>query len=62
MINKNSIKKVVSDIEMLEFIFTHCKEYSKYDNDNMPHISRKRYGYGRRRENDYVFSCPECEK
>ena len=35
MINKNSIKKVVSDIEMLEFIFTHCKEYDRYDNDNM---------------------------
>ena len=62
MINKNSIKKVVSDIEMLEFIFTHCKEYDRYDNDSMPHISRKRYGYGKRRENGYVFSCPECKK
>ena len=62
MINKNSIKKVISDIEMLEFIFTHCKEFSVYDNDNMPHISRKRYGYGKRRENSYVFSCPECKK
>ena len=62
MINKNSIKKVVSDIEMLEFIFTHCKEYDRYDNDSMPHISRKRHGYGKRRANSYVFSCPECKK
>jgi hypothetical protein len=62
MINKNSIKKVVSDIEMLEFIFTHCKEFNVYDNDNMPHVSRKRYGYGKRRANNYVFSCPECKK
>lgn len=62
MINKNSIKKVVSDIEMLEFIFTHCKEFSVYNNDNMPHVSRKRYGYGKRRANNYVFSCPECKK
>ena len=62
MINKNSIKKVVSDIEMLEFIFTHCKEFNIYNNDDMPHVSKKRYGYGKRRENSYVFSCPECKK
>ena len=62
MKNKNSIKKVASNIEMLEFIFTHCKEYDRYNDYDIPHVSKKRYDYGKRRESDYVFSCPECKK